>query len=92
MYDQNGVVVPPENVDDDLKESLGFKDRAQISSDYELKKLIDKSVGYERQEPATFWREKIDEKTFYMSKPGSQPFAKNNEFLKTFQHYKHYKD
>lgn len=28
-----------------------------------------------------------------MSKNGNnQPFAKNNEFLKTFQHYKHYKD
>lgn len=28
-----------------------------------------------------------------MSKPGSnQPFAKNNDFLKTFKHYKHYKD
>jgi len=56
MYDQNGAVVPPENVDEDLKESLGFKDRGQISSDEELKKLIDNSVGYERQEPVTFWR------------------------------------
>jgi hypothetical protein len=33
MYDQSGVAVPPENVDDDLRESLGFKERGQISSD-----------------------------------------------------------
>jgi hypothetical protein len=92
MYDQNGTPVSPDSVDDDLRESLGFKQRAQISSDEELKKLIDTNVGYERQEPATFWREKMQEGTFYMSKQGAQPFAKNNEFLKTFQHYKHYKD
>lgn len=59
MYDQNGVAVPPENVDDDLRESLGFKQRGQITSDEELRKLIDTNVGYERQEPATFWREKM---------------------------------
>jgi hypothetical protein len=59
MYDQNGVAVPPENVDDDLRESLGFKQRGQITSDEELRKLIDSNVGYERQEAATFWREKM---------------------------------
>ena len=46
MYDQNGVAVPAENVDDDLRESLGFKQRGQITSDEELKKLIDTNVGY----------------------------------------------
>jgi hypothetical protein len=56
MYDQNGVAVPQENVDDDLRESLGFKQRGQITSDEELRKLIDSSVGYERQEAVTFWR------------------------------------
>lgn len=49
MYDQNGVAVAPENVDYDLRESLGFKERGQITSDEELKKLIDTNVGYERQ-------------------------------------------
>jgi hypothetical protein len=33
MYDQNGVSVPQEKVDDDLRESLGFKQRSQITSD-----------------------------------------------------------
>jgi hypothetical protein len=33
MYDQSGVAVSPDNVDDDLRESLGFKERGQISSD-----------------------------------------------------------
>lgn len=56
MYDQSGVAVPQENVDDDLRESLGFKQRAQISSDEELKKLIDTNVGYDKEEAVTFWR------------------------------------
>jgi hypothetical protein len=56
MYDQNGAVVSPDKVDEDQRESLGFKDRGQISSDEELKKLIDTTVGYERQQPVTFWR------------------------------------
>lgn len=49
MYDQNGVAVAAENVDYDLRESLGFKERGQLTSDEELKKLIDNSAGYERQ-------------------------------------------
>jgi hypothetical protein len=44
-----------------------------------LKKLVDTNVGYERQEGVTFWREKLNDGTFYMSKTGgNQPFAKNN--------------
>ena len=55
--------------------------------------MIDTGVGYEKQEPITFWREKLQDGTFYHSKPsGTQPFAKNNDFLKTFKHYKHYHD
>jgi hypothetical protein len=49
MYDQNGVTVTPENIDYDLRESLGFKERGQITNDDELQKLIDTNVGYERQ-------------------------------------------
>lgn len=49
MYDQNGRAVDLQNVDEDLRESLGFKERGQITSDEELKKLIDTNVGYERQ-------------------------------------------
>lgn len=33
MYDQSGNPVAPDSVDDDLRESLGFKDRGQISGD-----------------------------------------------------------
>lgn len=33
MRDQNGAPVELENVDDDLKESNGFKPREQISKD-----------------------------------------------------------
>jgi hypothetical protein len=33
MYDQNGVPVAPDNMDDDRKESLDFKGKAQLSSD-----------------------------------------------------------
>ena len=67
MYDQSGQAVSQENVDNDMRESLGFKDRGQITSDEELRKLIDTNVGYERQEPVTFWREKLGEGTYYMS-------------------------
>lgn len=93
MYDQSGNPVELSSVDEDLRESLGFLNRGQISSDEQLKKLVETNVGYERQEPITFWRQKLEDKNYYMSKAGgSQPFAKNNQFLKTFQHYKHYKD
>jgi len=49
MYDQSGVAVPQERVDNDMRESLGFKDRGQITSDDELRRLVDTNVGYERQ-------------------------------------------
>jgi len=93
MYDQSGNPVDLANVDEDLRETLGFKERGQIASDDELRKLVENNVGFERQEAITFWREKLEDKNYYMSKAGgNQPFAKNNQFLKTFQHYKHYKD
>jgi hypothetical protein len=56
MYDQNGRKVDLENVDEDLREAFNFKERGQITSDEELRKLIDTSVGYERQQPLTFWK------------------------------------
>ena len=41
----------------------------------------------------TFWREKLQDGSYYMSAAGSgQAFGRNNAFLKTFQHYKHNKD
>lgn len=93
MYDQSGNAVQLSSVDEDMRASLGYKERGQITSDEELKKLVDTNVGYERQEGVTFWREKLNDGTFYMSKNASkQAFSKNNEFLRTFQHYKHHKD
>ena len=93
MYDQSGHPVELSSVDEDLRHSHGFLNRGQISSDEQLKKLVQNNVGYQRQEPITFWREKLEDKNYYMSKSGgTQPFGKNNQFLKTFQHYKHYKD
>lgn len=93
MYDQNGRPVDIENVDDDLRVTNGFKDKGQITSNEELKTLVDTNVGYEREEPITFWREKLQDGTYYMSRTGpNQPFAKNNDFLKSFKHYKHYHD
>lgn len=79
MYDQSGNPVDLANVDEDMRESLGFKPRGQISSDEELRKLVDTNVGYERQEGVTFWREKLSDGNYYMSKASDkQPFAKNN--------------
>ena len=56
MRDQNGALVGLENVDEDLRETNGFRERGQISSDEELRKLIDTDNGYERSEPITFWK------------------------------------
>jgi hypothetical protein len=45
-----------------------------------LKKIVDINVGYEQQQPITFWREKVEDGQFYTSKVADQrkPFAKNN--------------
>lgn len=46
MRDQNGALVGLENVDEDLRESNGFKERGQITRDEELRKLVDIDHGY----------------------------------------------
>jgi hypothetical protein len=56
MRDQSGALVGLENVDEDLRETNGFRERGQISKDEELRKLIDIDHGYERAEPITFWK------------------------------------
>ncbi len=67
------------NVDEDLRQSNGFKLRGQITPDEELRKLVDTDIGYERAQPVTFWREKAEDGTFYMSKPAANhAFGKNN--------------
>lgn len=93
MRDQSGALVGLDRVDEDLRETNGFRERGQISTDEQLRNIVDTDNGYERSVPVTFWREKLQDGTYYMSKPGdTQSFGKNNEFLKTFKHYKHYKD
>lgn len=59
MYDQNGRSVDVENVDEDLRVTNGFKEKGQITPDEELMQMIDTGVGYEKQEPITYWREKL---------------------------------
>ncbi len=59
MYDQNGRSVDVENVDEDLRVTNGFKQKGQISPDEELKSIVDTNLGYEKQEPITFWKEKL---------------------------------
>lgn len=39
-----------------MRESLGFKERSQITSDEELRKLIDSTLSLEKQQPITFWK------------------------------------
>lgn len=46
MRDQNGALVGLDNVDEDLRESNGFKERGQITRDEELRKLVDIDHGY----------------------------------------------
>lgn len=61
-----------------------------------MRKLFPQGEHYSKQQPITFWREKLTDGNFYMSKTNAvntgSEFNKNNDFLKTFKHYKHYKD
>jgi hypothetical protein len=94
MLNQDGTKVPFENIDEDLKTDHGFYERKQITPDEELRKLLPQG-HYSKQQPITFWTEKVNDGNFYMSKPvgaTNTEFYKNNEFLKTFKDYKHYKD
>lgn len=95
MFDQSGNRVAFENIDEDLKTDHGFYERKQITPDEELRKLLPQGEHYSKQQPITFWREKVNDGNYYMSRQtGTQntEFYKNNEFLKTFKDYKHYKD
>ena len=95
MRDQDGNIVPFERFDEDLKADFGMYERRQITPDEELKKLLPLGEHYSKQQPITFWSEKLGDGNFYMSKPGNagdSVFNKNNEFLKSYTHYKHYKD
>ena len=49
MRDQDGRVSGLDHVDEDLRENNGFRERGQITSDEELRKLIDTDVGYAKQ-------------------------------------------
>ena len=93
MRDQDGKEVPFERFDEDLKADFGLYERRQITSDEELRKLLPLGEHYSKQQPVTFWSEKLGDGNFYMSRPGNgEPFNKNNDFLKSYTHYTHHKD
>ena len=56
MRDQSGALVGLEHVDEDLRNTNGFREKGQISNDEDLKKLIDTDCGFEKAEPITFWK------------------------------------
>lgn len=94
MKDQSGQPVAPHNRDEELLVTQGFLERPQITSNQELKQLLPEG-SYLNQQPITFYTEKVNDGTFYMSKHNNDPntaFRKNNEFLKTYNHYTHIKN
>ena len=46
MRDQSGALVGLDHVDEELRVSNGFRERGQISTDEDLKKLIDTDDGF----------------------------------------------
>jgi hypothetical protein len=46
MRDQDGRLVGLENVDEELRSNNGFRERGKISTDDDLKKLIDTDAGF----------------------------------------------
>lgn len=95
MRDQDGKIVPFQRFDEDLKVDFGLYERKQITPDEQLRKLLPLGEHYSKQQPITFWKEKVADGNFYMSKAGNTQeaaFNKNNEFLKSYTNYRHDKD
>jgi hypothetical protein len=92
MRDQNGHSLAPDTRDQDLLVDQGFLNRAPLSNENELKAAV-KKEGYLTAQPYTFWAEKAKDGAYYNSQQTSDqgPFSRNNEFLKTFNHYTHVK-
>lgn len=72
---------------------MNINQREPIISKEELKQQVS-SDPYFVQNPITFYTEKMNDGCYYMSGKGANrnPLGLNNEFVKTFHHYKHYKD
>ena len=66
--------------------------RAPIAKEADLQAAV-KKESYVRAQPYTFWAEKSKEGVFYNSKETGEhaPFARNNDFLKTYSNYTHQK-
>jgi len=92
MRDQNGKALAPDTRDQDLLVDHGFLKRAPLGDENELKAAV-KKEGYVTAQPYTFWAEKAKDGAYYNSKQTHEqvPFARNNDFLKTFNHYTHVK-
>lgn len=67
--------------------------RTPILNEEELQKKVSNNP-YHKQNPLTFYTEKMNEGCYYMSSKGENrnPFGLNNEFVKDFPQYKHYKN
>lgn len=69
--------------------------RPQQNTDEELKQFIDPNLHYSKDQPMSYWMEKVHHKNFYSSKipegSNEQPFKKNNEFLSGYPQYSHVK-
>jgi hypothetical protein len=92
MKTQKGEFLAKEQRDADMLADFGLLGRPQLHTDKELKELLP-NLNYAAEQPITFYTEKLKDGTFYMSAADgdTNPFGKNNKFLKTFHQYTHTK-
>ena len=81
------------NRDEDFLVEHGLIQRAPFLDEEILKQKVS-NQPYHKQTPLTFYTEKIEDGCYYMSSKGEKrnPFGLNNDFVKNFPQYKHYKN
>lgn len=90
MKDTDGKKLSANARDVDLLTDYEFLERPQQNTDEELKKLVNPDLHYSKDQPMSFWVEKLNHGNFYKSVHADQkgnPFAKNNEFLTEYPVY-----
>jgi len=93
MRDQNGRSLLPDTRDEDLLVDNGYLKRGPLADEKDLQAAV-KKESYVNAQPYTFWQEKANDGAYYASKATNDnaPFAKNNDFLKTYSNYTHTKN
>jgi hypothetical protein len=89
MVNQDGTAIPFAMKDEELLTSFGFYERRQITDDATLRAMLPKDEPYSKQQPVSFWLEKLPEGNLYNSRAPARKreFNRNNEFVKGYAHF-----